>query len=181
MRSTFVLVIAGWVALTPGMGYAATQPSSSGNPAKTTSNQREARPVVPAGNRNRQTHGRVSAGTPGHHAPQKNHTPSHPSPTEATRPKHPSRSGEHSKSRNAIALHQPGPNRPGPVTRNGLIHNQTGNHTLPVRSPGVVGSSELTSNNVRHRGPNPAVIGGPASSIARNTAALNGTHMGHRP
>jgi len=179
MKSRLILMIAGWVALTPGMGHAAAQPSSSGNPAKATSNQRQARPGTPAGSRNRQTHGGVSAATPGHRTPQKNHPASHPSPTRATRPKQPSRSGQRSRSGNTMAFHQPGPSRPAAATSNGLIHNQTGNRTLPVRSPAR--GSGRPSNYLRYRGPNPAVIGGPASSNAKNTAALNGTHMGRRP
>jgi len=180
MRSTFVLVIAGWVALTPGMGYTASQPSPSGN--LTTSNQRQARPVAPAGDRNRQTHVRVSTGTSGHRVPQKNHAPSHPSPTKATRTKQRSRNDGHSKSASATNLSQPGPTMFGGLTKQELIHNQNQTmNTRPVRSPAVVGSSMLTSNNVRHRGPIPTVIGGPARSNARNRAALNGTHMGPRP
>jgi hypothetical protein len=33
---------------------------------------------------------------------------------------------------------------------------------------------------VRHRGPNPAVVGGPANSGSRMTGALNGTRMSRK-
>jgi hypothetical protein len=34
---------------------------------------------------------------------------------------------------------------------------------------------------VAHRGPGPAILGGPTISSARNTAAINGTGMKHKP
>jgi hypothetical protein len=36
-------------------------------------------------------------------------------------------------------------------------------------------------NNVRHRSPNPAILGGSVSPSAANTGALNGTRMSRRP
>jgi hypothetical protein len=58
--------------------------------------------------------------------------------------------------------------------------NRTANNALPVRSTSVVRPTGASRINVRHRGPNPAVVGGPASN-AGNTGALNGTRMHRRP
>ncbi|MGA7447595.1 MAG: hypothetical protein WBQ43_21375 [Terriglobales bacterium] len=60
---------------------------------------------------------------------------------------------------------------------------------MPVRPPGTVRPTAATLNpslnNVRHRGPNPAVVGGLAGGSANlhssNTGAINGTHMHRKP
>jgi hypothetical protein len=52
---------------------------------------------------------------------------------------------------------------------------------LAVRAPSVVRPAVPLLNNVRHRGPNPAVMGGPTDFHSRNTAAINGSRMIHRP
>ena len=178
MRTCLIFMVIGWVALVAG--YAASEQSPAENPAKTSSDHaRDAEKPASAGNRNRQT--APSTGTPVHRrAVEKNYVRSHTSLAKATRPKQPS-SGEHSRSVSAMELHQPRLNRSGGATKEGVIHNETLNRTLPVRPPSVPRTNTPSLNNVRHRGPNPAVIGGPRSSNTSNTAAINGTHLGRRP
>jgi hypothetical protein len=67
--------------------------------------------------------------------------------------------------------------RPGD-TANG--QNRTANNALPVRSTGVGRLTVASLNNLRHRGPNPAVVSRSASNTG-NTGALNGTRMHRRP
>jgi hypothetical protein len=62
--------------------------------------------------------------------------------------------------------------------------NRTANNALPLRSTSVVrptvASLNASLNTVRHRGPNPAVVGGSASNTG-NAGALSGTRMHRRP
>jgi hypothetical protein len=50
----------------------------------------------------------------------------------------------------------------------------------PLHSPSLLPSSSASLDNVRHRGANPAVIGG-ANFSANNAASLNGTRMVRKP
>jgi len=181
MRTCLTFMIVGWVALSAG--YAASQQSPSKTPAKTSSDlARDAEKPALASNRKRQTDKKRFTEPPVHRrAVERNHADSHNSLTKATRPKQPLTNGEHSRSGSAANLRQSGPNRSGGAAKDGLIHNETLNRTLTVRQPSVLRTDAPSLNNVRHRGPNPAVIGGPASSGTGNTAAINGTHMGRRP
>jgi hypothetical protein len=78
-------------------------------------------------------------------------------------------------------LHQPGSNKSGGAAKAGLIRNETVNMALPVRTPSVVRPTVRSFNNVRHRGPNPAVVAGSVNSDSRNTGAINGTRMNRKP
>jgi hypothetical protein len=78
-------------------------------------------------------------------------------------------------------LHHPGSDKFGRAAKGGLIQNETVNKALAVRTPSVVRPTVPSFNNVRHRGPNPAVIGGSTNSNRRNNGTINGTHMNRRP
>ena len=86
---------------------------------------------------------------------------------------------EHSPSRHAMNLHQPGSDKSSGAARGGFIQHETVNSVVPPRPPSVVRPSVPLLNNVRHRGPNPAVVGGSANSDGRNTGAINGARV-HR-
>jgi hypothetical protein len=85
---------------------------------------------------------------------------------------------------NATNLHQPGSGKAGGLATGGLIQNGAVKNAQHVRPTAVVrpnvASLNPSLNNVRHHGPNPAVVGGPASN-SRNTASLNGTGMHRKP
>ena len=51
----------------------------------------------------------------------------------------------------------------------------------PVPAHGGSANRTATASNARHRGANPAIIGGPTGSHTGHTAALSGTHVGRRP
>lgn len=55
------------------------------------------------------------------------------------------------------------------------------NSALPTRPPSVVPRRGTSANDLRHRGPNPAVIDGAMNSNVRNTGSINGTRMNRRP
>lgn len=69
---------------------------------------------------------------------------------------------------------------PGRAAREGFVQNEILNRSaLPTRPPRVAPGGGVTANNPRHRSPNPAVVDG--SMNARNTGAINGTHMVRKP
>ena len=113
--------------------------------------------------------------------PGKDYPPSQASLPKANRPNQIPNRQEHSTTANAMNLHKPGSDKSSGAVKGGLIQNEKGNHVLPVRSPSIVRPSVSPLDNVRHRGPNPAVIGGSANSITRNTGAINGTRMNRKP
>jgi hypothetical protein len=79
------------------------------------------------------------------------------------------------------ALHQPGSDKFGGAAKGGLIPNETVNNALPVRTPSVVRSTAPSFNNMRHRSPNPAVVGASPNSRSSNAGAINGSRMIRRP
>jgi hypothetical protein len=118
------------------------------------------------------------------YASDPNHPPSRASLTgltQANRPKQLPHSRQRSIPGNAMNLHQPGADKSGGALKGGLIHNEIVNNALPVRTQSVVRPAVLSLNNVRHRGPNPAVVGGSVSSDSRNIGAINGTRMNRKP
>jgi hypothetical protein len=97
----------------------------------------------------------------------------------AKHPKHFPSGPERPASGNAGSLIQPSPSRSAAGVKNGPSKDKTVS-TSAIR-PSSFLSSTSSLDNVRHRGPNPAAIGGPANSKTWNTVALNGTHMNRRP
>jgi hypothetical protein len=75
---------------------------------------------------------------------------------------------------------QSGPARSRAVANKGLLENKPSSSALLVRPPALLLASSPSLGTVRHRGANPAVIGG-GNSSANNTGALNGTRMTRRP
>jgi hypothetical protein len=122
------------------------------------------------------------------HASDKNHPHSRAGLTASNHPKQLSTSQKRPLPRNAASLRQPALARSGGAAKGGLMQNETTNRGLPVRLTSVrpsvasLGSSlNPLPDNVRHRGPNPAVVSGAANSGNRNTGAINGTGMHRRP
>ena len=108
-----------------------------------------------------------------------NHPPSHASLTKANRPRQLPNSRQRSMPGNA--LHQPGSDKFGGAAKGALIPNEAVNNALAVRTPSVVRPTVPLLNNVRHRNPNPAVVGASPTSRSSNTGAINGTRMNRKP
>ena len=102
-----------------------------------------------------------------------------PAPQKVTRPKPIPNSRQRSMPGNA--LHQPGSNKSIGAAKGGLIPNETFNNALVVRPPSVVRPTVPSFSKVRHRGPNPAVVGGSSPPLSSNTRAINGTRMNRKP
>ncbi len=191
MKTTCLLFLTiSWAALTHGTGYAVpsgpasqqTSPESSANTASDHPRDPAQRDAPPADDGRHQTGGKASAEQRDlRRASDKDHPPRRASLTEANRPKQFPHSRKRFLPGNAINLHQPGPDKSGGAAKGGLIQTETVNNALPVRPPSVVRPTVPSLNNVRHRGPNPAVVGGSANLQSRNTGAINGTRMNRKP
>jgi hypothetical protein len=121
------------------------------------------------------------------HASDKNHPRSRASLTAANRKQLPD-SRKRSIPGNSANLHQPGSGNSGTAAKGGLVQNETASNAMPARPPGTVrptaATLNLSPNNVRHRGPNSAVVGGSAGGSANlnsNIGAINGTRMHRKP
>jgi hypothetical protein len=75
----------------------------------------------------------------------------------------------------------PGPNRSTSSAKNGLAINKAVSKSRVAQPPSAARTPIPTSNNVRHRTPNPATRGGSTSLSAVNTGSLSGTRMGRKP
>ena len=118
------------------------------------------------------------------HAPDKNHSHSLAGLIASNPPKQLKATQKRPLPRNAASLRQPASARSGAAAKSALIQNETAKHALRVRSTSVrpsMASLNPLPANVRHRGSNPAVVGGPANSRNSNTGAINGTGMHRRP
>jgi hypothetical protein len=98
----------------------------------------------------------------------------------------PSRRSEFTKRRERPApedsenSHSPGSDQHADAARIGRARNQAVNHAPSDRAPSAVRPAAPSLSNVRHRGTNPAIVGGAGNPNAKNTAALDGTHMNRR-
>ena len=122
------------------------------------------------------------------HASEKNHPHSRAGQIASNRPKQLPATQKRLLPRNAASLRQPASARSGAAAKSALIQNETAKHALLVRSTSAwpsVGSLNSSLNPlpnlVRHRGSNPAVVGGLANSGNSNTGVINGTGMHRRP
>jgi hypothetical protein len=168
-----LIVRMSWAALMPGTSYAAPSQQTSAESSANT----------------------ASAGNPSNeqrdprHASDKNHPRRRARLTAANLPKQLPNSRKRSIPGNAVNLHQPDSGKSGAAAKGALIQNETASNAMLVRPPGTVrptaASLNPSLNNVRHRGPNVAVIGGSAGGSANlnssNTGAINGTRMHRKP
>jgi hypothetical protein len=104
-----------------------------------------------------------------------------PASSKVNRPKQLPNGRQRSLPGNAMNLHQPVLNKSGTELKTGFIPNETVNNVLAVRTPSIVRPTAPSFNNVRHRSPNPAVVGGSANSQSSKTGTINGTRMNRKP
>jgi hypothetical protein len=184
-RLVFTLI--GSAVLTSGTAYAdssspASQQSSPESAATEVSDYLyDTELAAPADGGKRQKNGNPSDGRRDRRdLSRKNHTRSSTTITK-DRPKHLPNDREHSPSGNVMNFHQPGSHKRSATANNGLIQRDTVHSALPVRPARVARPTVPLRNNVRHRGANPAVIGGSVNSNGRNAGAINGTSVHRRP
>jgi hypothetical protein len=187
MRTTCLLFLAmSWAALMQGTSYAvpsspASQPTSPESSADTArGHPLDAEHAASADDGRYERGGKAADEQRGHaRASITNHPPSRASLTKANRPKPLPNSRQRSLPGNA--LHQPGSDGSGGAAKSGFIRNETVNNALPGRTPSVVRPTVPLLNNVHHRSPNPAVVGGSPNSHSSNTGAINGTRVNRKP
>jgi hypothetical protein len=102
------------------------------------------------------------------------------SPSKANHPNELENRRERSGSEDSKDFHRAGSDKSRGATQNGLARNETINHAASNRGPSAARPAVPALSNVRHRGANPAIIGGAGNSNSRNTTALDGTHMNRR-
>jgi hypothetical protein len=116
-----------------------------------------------------------------HHISKKNLAPSHASFTKANRSTQFPNNRERSASANAVNSRQQAFAKSGGAAKGGFIQSEKVKSNVAVRPPSVVRPAVATLSHARHRGPNPAVVGGSANSDRTNTGAINGTRMNRKP
>jgi hypothetical protein len=67
------------------------------------------------------------------------------------------------------------------VEKRGSIQNKSVTSVSAVQRQSMFPSSSPSLGNQRHRGANPAVIGGLGTSKASETGAINGSHISRKP
>lgn len=90
------------------------------------------------------------------------------------------KSRERSASADAKNSDRPGSAKSAGAAQTGLVRNETNKPVVSNRPPGFAKPARPAISNVRHRGANPAIIGGAGNLNSRNTMALDGTHMNRR-
>ena len=188
MKTICLFLMIGSIALRPGLGYAdpanpASQERASQSASKTASNdQRDGKQAAPSDGGKGQRDGKPSEEYgDGRHVFDKDHPRGRGSLTRANRPTQLPNNRERSASRNAMNFLQPGSDRSDGAAMGGLIQNETVRNALRARASSGVRPALQSLNNARHRGPNPAAIGGSSNSDRRNTATVNGTRMNRKP
>jgi hypothetical protein len=128
-------------------------------------------------------------------ATDKNHPRSRANLTTPNHPKQLLNTRKRSTPGNTANFHHPDPSKSGAAANDNdndrLVQNQRGSTTMPRRPQVIVRPTAATLNsslnplpgNVRHRGPNSAVVGvgGSPNLNSSNTGAINGTRMHRRP
>jgi hypothetical protein len=187
MKATCLLfLMISYAALTPGTTYAGSsssrpQQASPESAADTVSDhpQDAGQPAPAAGGKRQKDNNPSGEQGVRRHVSGKNQPRS--LTTIKVRPKQLPNNRELFPSRNAMNFHQPGSDKSGAAVKNGLIQRKTVNSVVPVRTANVNQPTVPLRNNARHRGANPAVIGGSANSAGRNSGAINGTGVHRRP
>ena len=102
------------------------------------------------------------------------HQPRHANSTKTDHVQRPTRY-EHSARRDAGNTHQIASNPPMLASKGKTVE--------PIRpiQPRPVARPVASPNNVRHRSPNPASVGGTAISASKNTGAINGSRIARKP
>jgi len=173
----------GWVTLTVGTSYATqAQQTSPESTAKTVSDHpQDPEHVIRADGRNSQQTGTPSMeGRDRSRRSGKNHLNTSLALPKVP-PKRVSNNRQGRSSGNAIARHQPGSDKRGDVAKSGSNRGNIVHSSQNVRRAEVVRPTAPSVNNVRHRGANPAIIGGSAKPVVRNTGAIDGTTVHRRP
>jgi hypothetical protein len=134
-----------------------------------------------AGGRKRQSNVTAAKKRPNQHPGSNNDQPRNYASTKKNPPEKFPNKRKHSQSGNAIDAHQQGWDKSSSAAKGGLISRETANRASSPRSTNVIRPTAPHLTAVRHRGANPAVIGGSANWAAGNVGAISGTSVHRRP
>jgi hypothetical protein len=109
------------------------------------------------------------------------HPPRRTTLPKASLPRQLPNSRQRSITGNGRNLRPPGLNTSSGTRNGGLMPNQNVPRALPIRMSSAARPTVPSFNNVRHRAPNPAVVGGAPNIHSSNTGAINGTRMNRKP
>jgi hypothetical protein len=184
MKTTcLLLLMLSWAALMNSTSCAAqSQQTATDSSASTASGHpQDAKHAAVAGGGKRQKEGNSSDGRPtNQNVSEVNHPRSQSGLTTANRPKPLSNGGKHFAPESSMHIREAGSGKRNDAVKRGLTQRATINSARPIRPTNVTRPSAPLLNNARHRGANPAVIGGSAISV-RNTGAVNGTRVHRKP
>jgi hypothetical protein len=84
-------------------------------------------------------------------------------------------------SEGALKSQQHFSDKSGRSARTQIVQRQTATTAASPRTPTVIRAVAPLLSNVRHRGANPAMIGGSAHASSKDTSAISGTTVHRRP
>jgi hypothetical protein len=108
-----------------------------------------------------------------------NRPSSHLGPTNPNGPRQPTNNVRRPTSGNSAIHHSGLPNSAGSAA-SGAISSQGVRHVSSVPTSSAAGAHPVSLSTVRHRTPNPAIVGGMASTSAKGLA-ISGTQMSRKP
>jgi uncharacterized iron-regulated membrane protein len=184
MRTTgsLIFLMIGCATLTCVRSYAAqSQQTTTESSASTASGhpQNVEHPAAADGEKRKKEGSPSDGRRHNHQVSAKNH-PRSLSTTVRDRSQQLPKNRERFTSGNARDLHQTASGKSVGVAKSGPLPNKTVNNFPPVRRTSALQPTGPTLNNARHRGANPAVIGG-AAIPDRNTGAINGNRVHRKP
>lgn len=162
-----------------GFAYQQTSPVTAPNKLSEHPQNTEHTPA-PGGEKNQQVVRSPNEQRDPRHAPGTEPPRDRKSVTTANRSKHGPNNREYSTSTNVTNHQRSSSAKSEAAAKDGFTWTETVHNSQPVRPPAVARPAAPSLNNVRHRGVNPAIVGGPESSKTRNTGAIDGSHMNHR-
>lgn len=161
-------------ALVSGGLYAvSTNPAADQTASESAPKAVSAQSNRPTGNGGPQTDARASGEQQGPRPSEKNRPRSKAVATKPARPRPIAGQRTLPEAGNPTNVRSPAPSQSA-VVNHGAIQNEAIYRALPVRPSGMIRPAAPAAGNVRHRDPNPPVIGGAANSNSRNTAAIDG-------
>ncbi len=169
--------------LTLGISVAAPAQQTSPESSTTTVvvHPQDTEHARPAGSGNRRGVGRIPDGEKDTRNSSARNHPRSPATRVKVPPKQLPNDRKDSPSGNPANPHQPGFDKSDALAETRFAHQGTFKSGQAVRPASVTRSSVPVRNTVRHRGANPAVVGGTVNSALRNTGAISGTSVHPRP
>ncbi len=110
-----------------------------------------------------------------------NHVPLPATVAKTNRLKHPLNGHVRSTTATPRSPYQSGLTHSIVVAKNGSIQNKAVSNVSAVQRSSMFPSSSPSLDNLRHRGPNPAVIGGLGTAKPSAAGAINGSRISRKP